>query len=279
MPESGSPALYALLGDPVAHSLSPAIQNAAFRAANRNARYVAQRVSAAACGSALREIALAGGGGNVTIPHKERVVAFLDRRSPAVEATGACNTFWAEGAEVRGDNTDVAGFLCMWRDMTDSIPDEPEVLLLGAGGAARAVVFALLDSVGVGRTWVRNRSPARVASLLSHFADPRLRPSPPPGELRPDVVINATSVGMHGQRSPLDLAALDDPPLHLLDLVYAPALTPLCRQARIMGVPAIDGRRMLIHQAEEAYARWFGEPPPQGAMSRALDQGPRGNRE
>ncbi len=267
----GDPAIYAVLGDPVSHSLSPAIHNAAFRAAGRNARYIARQVAAGECGAVLRELALAGGGGNVTIPHKERVLPFLDRPSAAVDATGACNTFWSEAGEVWGDNTDVAGFLRTWRRVTAAAGNDLEVLLLGAGGAARAVVHALLGCGEVGRIRVRNRSSVKAAALMRHFQDPRIALAPPPSELSPDAVINATSVGMDGRRSPLDLATLDLTPACVVDLVYARLLTPFCNQAITMGAKAVDGREMLVHQAEEAYARWFGEPPPKGAMSRALD--------
>lgn len=265
------PAVYAVLGDPVAHSLSPTIHNAAFRAAGRNAHYIARRVSAGECGAVLRELALVGGGGNVTVPHKERVLPFLDRCTEAVEATGACNTFWAEGGHVWGDNTDVAGFLHSWKRLTADAGDDLDVLLLGAGGAARAVAFALLQCEEVGRIRVRNRSPERARALLRHFADPRIASAPPPPACAPDIVVNATSVGMNGRRSPLDLAALRQAPARVADLVYAPVLTPFCNQARTMGASAVDGREMLVRQAEAAYARWFGEPPPKGAMSRALD--------
>ena len=114
----------------------------------RNAVYVARRVDADECGEVLRDLALAGGGGNVTLPHKELVVPFLDRWTPAVSATGACNTFWADDGEVWGDNTDVEGFNGSWRSalsgMESGLRDPLSVLVLGAGGAARAVLFGLL---------------------------------------------------------------------------------------------------------------------------------------
>ena len=125
-------AVYAVLGDPVAHSLSPAIHNAAFLAADRRARYVARRVSSAECGEVMRTLALDGGGGNVTVPHKERVVPFLDRCSRAVAATGACNTFWARDGEVWGDNTDVEGFSGVWRREVRALGSTSPVLVVGA---------------------------------------------------------------------------------------------------------------------------------------------------
>ena len=269
--EGTSRVTYALLGDPVAHSLSPAIQGAAFLAAGRQAVYGARRVSAEECGPALRALALGGGGGNVTVPHKQRVLPFLDCRTRVVSVTGACNTFWAEDGEVWGDNTDVEGFRGAWEKTVAGLPAGMEALVLGAGGAARAVVFALLRASGVSRIEVWNRTPARARVLARHFADDRLRPVSEWRGKAPDVVVNATSVGLDGRGAPLDLRALAAPPQQLIDLVYGRQATPLCRQAGELGIPATDGREMLVRQAEASYSRWFGEPPPKGVMRRALD--------
>ncbi len=269
----GEPAVatYAVLGDPVSHSLSPAIQNAAFRAGRRRARYVARKVSAQECGPVLRELALKGGGGNVTVPHKERVVPFLDRHSPAVSATGACNTFWAEDGMVWGDNTDVGGFLGAWAATVGGMSGGLRVLVLGAGGAGRAVVCALLQAPRVERVLLWNRTPGRAAALALHFSDPRITHVRQRRGLGADVLVNATSVGLDGRERPVDLASMRTVPRRIIDLVYGRGATPLCRQARELGISAVDGREMLVRQAEAAYARWFGEPPPRGVMARALD--------
>lgn len=263
-------ATYAVLGDPVSHSLSPAIHNAAFRAGGRNARYLARRVSARECGPVLRELALEGGGGNVTVPHKERVLPFLDRRSPAVSATGACNTFWAEDGLVWGDNTDVEGFLVTWDAAVEGMSAGLCALVLGAGGAGRAVVWALLQAHRVKRILLWNRTPGRAAALALHFNDDRVSLVREHRGARADVVVNATSVGLHGRGAPVDLVSLGAEPARIIDLVYGSEPTPLCRQARELGIPAVDGREMLVRQAEAAHARWFGEPPPRGVMTRVL---------
>lgn len=268
---TGGPAMYAVLGDPVAHSLSPVIHNAAFRATGRNASYVARRVGAGKCGPVLRSLALGGGGGNVTVPHKERVVPFLDRRTRAVEATGACNTFWAREGEVWGDNTDVEGFLGTWHGVVARPGDGVVVLLLGAGGAARAVLHALLGTQDVGRVRLWNRGEERARTLIGQHGDSRLSRI---GDWRgesPDVVVNATSVGLDGRAAPLDLRELAALPRAVIDLVYGRDPTPLCREAAALGVPARDGREMLVRQAEASHARWFGRPPPPGVMARALE--------
>ena len=264
-------ATYAVLGDPVAHSLSPRIHNAAFCAAGLNARYVARRVSAEECGPAMRELALGGGGGNVTVPHKERVLPFLDRCSAAVSATGACNTFWARDGEVWGDNTDVEGFRGTWDSCLAGQREPPEALVLGAGGAARAVLFALLDSGRASPIRLWNRTAERAAALARHFGDDRVSTVVDCAGLTPAIVVNATSAGLHGRRTPIDLATLGRVPRRVIDLVYGRGPTPFCRAARGLGISAVDGREMLVRQAEAAYARWFGIPPPRGVMARALD--------
>ena len=265
------PAIYAVLGDPVAHSLSPVIHNAAFRAAGRDATYVARRVTAEECGPVLRGLALGGGGGNVTVPHKERVLPFLDRRTRAVEATGACNTFWAGDGVVWGDNTDVEGFLGAWERVVAGLSEDLGVLLLGAGGAARAVLYALLGSPGVDRVLLWNRSGHRARNLVEQFGDPRLsRIEDWRGESA-DVVVNATSAGLDGHSVAVDLRALASRPRSVMDLVYGREPTPLCREAAALGIPARDGREMLVRQAEASHARWFGRPPPRGVMARALE--------
>ena len=198
-------AVYAVLGDPVAHSLSPAIHNAAFRAAGRRARYVARRVSSAECGEVMRTLALDGGGGNVTVPHKERVVPFLDRRTQAVAATGACNTFWARDGEVWGDNTDVEGFRGAWRRAVRTSGSLSPVLVLGAGGAARAVLHGLACSSATGplRILLWNRTAGRARSLADELGDGRVRPADDWRGTAPAVVVNTTSVGIRGRRRPM----------------------------------------------------------------------------
>lgn len=265
------PALYAVLGDPVAHSLSPVIHNAAFRAAGRDAQYVARRVGAEQCGSMLRALALDGGGGNVTVPHKERVVPFLDRRTDAVEATGACNTFWARGGLVWGDNTDVEGFRGVWEGAVAGLGGSLNVLVLGAGGAARAVLHALLGPSGAIRVVLWNRTGDRARGLVERFGDGRLRRVDDWRGRSADVVVNATSAGLDGRSAPLDLRELANLPRGVIDLVYGERATPLCRQAAALGVTARDGREMLVRQAEAAYARWFGVAPPLGVMAGALE--------
>lgn len=265
----------ALLGDPVAHSLSPRFQNAAIRAAGIDAIYVALRCDAAAVPGLLRGIAAAGGAGNITIPHKAAAVTLLDVATPAVERTGACNTFWTEGGGIHGDNTDVDGFAAACRGLIGA-PAGARVLVLGAGGAARAAVVALLDA-RADAIHVLNRSPARAAALTAAL-DPRgrkvvaLDTGAPLHREGYDLVVNATSLGLHDDDPlPLDLAL----PARVgaaLDLVYhhRPGGTRWTAEAARLDIPAADGTEMLLLQGAAAFQRWFEREPPLAVMREAL---------
>ena len=264
----------ALLGDPVAHSLSPVFQNAAIRAAGLDAVYVALRCDPGAFPGLHRGIAGAGGAGNVTIPHKAAAAALLDVASPAVARTGACNTFWSEGGRIHGDNTDVEGFTAACRALIGA-PAGSRVLVLGTGGAARAAVAALID----GRSdavHVLSRAAER-ARAMAGALDPRGRRVTAlagAGAVRRegyDLVVNATPLGLHDDDAlPLDLEA----PVRVgaaLDLVYrAGGATAWTTAATRLGIPAADGTEMLLRQGAAAFERWFGRPAPVEAMREAL---------
>ncbi len=267
--------LIALLGDPVAHSLSPRIQNAAIRAAGLDAIYLALRCHHEALPGLMRGVVGAGGAGNVTIPHKQRAPLLLDVPTPAVEGTGACNTFWGEDGLIHGDNTDVDGFAGAARELMGS-PAGARVLVLGAGGAARAAVMALLHARAAG-IYLRSRSAVRARELQTHL-DPRGRHVSVLGPERPlhregyDLVVNATPLGLdHRDATPLDL----DEPARIgavLDLTYGRELTPWVMEARERGIPAADGRPTLVHQGAAAFRRWFGVEPDLAAMRAALEE-------
>ena len=269
---SAATRVIALLGDPVAHSLSPRFQNAAFRAAGVDGVYVALRCDPETMPALMRGVAFAGGGGNVTVPHKERAAAVVDVPSEAVRRTGACNTFWLEDGRIHGDNTDVDGFRAAARGLVGPLAGA-RVLVLGAGGAARAAVFALLEE-RVDEIRILARSTDRARSLIRHFGEPPgVLQSDAPERLADeafDLVVNAT---------PLGLDADDPHPLSLdlipraraiLDLVYAPDRTPWVREAEDRGLPAADGLEMLIHQGAAAFERWWGIPAPIDAMRHAV---------
>lgn len=270
---SAATTVIALLGDPVRHSLSPRIHNAAFCAAGLDATYVALRCGEREVAGLLRGIALAGGGGNVTLPHKATAARTADVVTDAVRMTGACNTYWSENGRLHGDNTDIDGFDFALRSLVGD-PAGMRVLLLGAGGAARAAVFLLLRS-GVGGIDILNRTPSRARELRRVFNDDRrtrvLEAAAEADGERYDVVVNATSLGLRPEDElPLDLQRLSHAGA-ALDMVYAPGTTAWIRHARAQAVPAIDGIEMLLAQGAASFERWFQQPAPLHAMRAALE--------
>ena len=258
-----------LLGDPVSHSLSPQIHNAAFRDRSLNAVYVALRCSSADCGPLLLAIARSGGAGNVTAPHKEIAAATVELPTEAVQVTGACNTFWLENDRVAGDNTDVEGFLRAVDKLMGDVAGA-NVLLLGAGGAARAVVAALAHAK-VDRLSVYARSPQRLANLEQRASALRVRIQSTERLYEPvDLIVNATPLGFHDDdRLPFPLEGLPSKTA-IVDLVYRPDETAWVRHAREHGLRAIDGKEMLLHQAAASFERWWSMPAPRDVMRHAL---------
>jgi len=273
MPITAATRLIALLGDPVSHSLSPIFQNAAFRAAGVDGIYVALRCDAAALPGLMRGIARAGGGGNITVPHKLEAARIVERATAAVQRTGACNTFWEEEGRLCGDNTDVAGFRAALRAVLAS-PAGARVLVLGAGGAASAALAGLEEERAAGVTLLA-RSPSRAEELRRRFEAGRLEirvargPEDIHGE-RFDLVVNATPLGLRPD-DPLPLDAADLAAAGaVLDLVYGAGPTRWVEAARALGIPAADGMLMLVEQGAAAFERWWGVPAPVEAMREAL---------
>lgn len=270
--------VFTLLGDPVEHSLSPAIHNAAIRDAGVDGVYVALRCSEEDVPVLVRSLSLAGGGGNVTLPHKERAAAAVDAPTEAVRRTGACNTFWGEGGEVRGDNTDVEGFRRSLRSFLGADPEGARVLLLGAGGAARAALVALLDG-GVDEVGILNRTVERARLVARRTGGERTKVMESGDDVRDepfDLVVNATRLGLSPDDPlPLDLERCG-PVGAVLDLVYGEAGTPFVEDARRRGIPAADGTEMLLCQGAVAFERWWGSAPSLEAMRRGLQGGAAG---
>lgn len=268
--------LFALLGDPVDHSLSPVIHAAAFRELGVAALYRRIRAGPDEVADLMRAVAAAGGGGNVTLPAKGEAAAALDDATGAVGATGACNCFWANGQGLAGDNTDVEGFR---RAVAGLLPADAgpgglagrRVLLLGAGGGARAVLHACLQE-DVESVDVLNRTLAHAEAAVREVGrgDGRLevlahRDDRPP---RYDLVVNATSLGLDPEDTlPLDLGELEVGAA--FDLVYGADGTAWTRHARRLGIPARDGLEMLVRQAAASLRRWLDVEPPVQAMRRA----------
>jgi shikimate dehydrogenase len=262
-----------LIGDPVAHSLSPAMQNAAFAALGLPHRYELLRVAADELGSAVQRIRRADVlGANVTIPHKEGVGRFLDALEDTAQRTGAVNTLFKRGGTLRGDNTDAGGFADALREMDVDVAGR-RTLLLGAGGAARACAHEL---IGAGaHVVIANRTPARLREL-THALPAMVGMGRSFGTVTPaprtldgyDVVVNATALGLHGEDA-LDGVDLRRE-LTVVDVVATADETPLIRRAKASGCVAVDGLLMLLHQGARAFRLWTGLDAPIAAMRAAL---------
>jgi shikimate dehydrogenase len=269
---TASTRVLALLGDPVRYSLSPVIQNAAFELAGMDGVYVAVRCHPDDLVGFMRGLARAGGGGNITLPHKEKAASLVDVPSEAVRRTGACNTFWGdEKGSVHGDNTDVAGFRGALKGFIGDASGM-QVLLLGAGGAARAALMGLLEE-GVDEVVLLNRTGDRSRAVARRIGGPRARVASGITEVQDgsfDLVVNSTSLGLSpSDPLPLDLEAMSRVGA-VMDLVYGSQHTPFVRAALERGIRAIDGSEMLVHQGAASFERWWGEAAPVEAMREAL---------
>ena len=265
--------VFTVLGDPIDHSLSPIIQNAAFREAGVDGVYVALRCDAEGLVGFMSGLGGGGGGGNITLPHKEKAASVLDSPSEAVRRTGACNTFWGEDGRLCGDNTDVEGFGRALRHFLGDAPAGHRVLLLGAGGAARAALRSLVDGQAED-VLILNRTVDRARAVARRIGGDRVRVAEGPSDVDDgdfDLVVNTTSLGLDREDElPLDLERLSRAGA-VIDLVYGPSTTPLVTTSKCLGIPAVDGGEMLVHQGAVAFERWWDEAAPIEAMRRALE--------
>jgi shikimate dehydrogenase len=271
-----------IIGDPVAHSLSPPMQNQAIAALGLDYVYVPFPVRGENLAAAIAGFAAIGVVGfNVTIPHKQAVMPLLDHCTDVAQAVGAVNTVWREGDRWQGTNTDVAGFLApllaQTRDWTGAT-----AVILGSGGVARAIV-AGCRQLGCGRMVVLGRSPAKLAALAAQFQPPNpwaqaIEPHPweTLAEHLPtaDLVVNATPLGMapHIEATPIALADWARVPAHAVvyDTIYTPSPTRYLRDAAAHGLTILDGTAMLVGQGAAALTQWVGQPAPIAVMEQAL---------
>jgi shikimate dehydrogenase len=266
---AGSTRVAAVIGHPIRHSISPVIHNAAFRALDLDWVFTAFEVApgrAAAAAEGARDLGVAGL--SVTMPHKADVMRALDELTPTAATLGAVNTVVRRGSrQLIGDNTDGAGFLDALRTDEGFDPAGCRCLVVGAGGAARAVVFALAGA-GAREVIVANRTAAR-AEEAAALAPGVARPGTTDEAEGAELVVNATPQGMAGDLALAVPAATLGPGQLIVDLVYHPAHTPLVEAARQRGAAATNGLGMLIHQAAHAFRLWTGEDPPLEVMSAA----------
>lgn len=272
---SGTTRSAGVIGLPIRHSLSPSIFNAAFAASGLDWAYLAFEVPDGAAGLAMAGVrALGLEGVSVTMPHKAAVISALDELTDDAEALGAVNCVARRGTTLVGHNTDGAGFVDALRIDEGLDPAGRSFAVVGAGGAARAVVRALRGA-GASAIVVLNRS-ADAAEQAIALAGPVGRVGSAEEVGAVDVVVNATPLGMgvvvtrEGEPEPMPV----DPVLLgagqvLVDLIYHPATTPLAEAARAAGVHTVNGLGMLIHQAAHAFRVWTSEEPPLESMSAA----------
>lgn len=273
--------LTAILGHPITHSLSPTMHTAAFAALDMDWVYVPVDVLPADLANAVRGLrALGFRGASVTVPHKQAMIPLLDEVTEAARTMGAVNTIVRRGDRLIGDNTDWQGFLVPLREAGFDLAGQ-RCAVLGAGGAARAVVYAL-GRAGATAITIFNRTVSRANDLIRD-----LQPAIPAVALRsrslaatadlvagssPALVVNTTSVGMWPETDGCPWPA--DRPIPsetvVYDLVYNPLRTRLLRQAEEAGCRTIDGVRMLVHQGAIAFKMWTGREPPVEVMYDAV---------
>lgn len=282
---NGKTKVVGIIGWPVSHSLSPLMHNAAFCHLGLNYCYIPLPVAPEKIGEAVRGLeALGFVGANVTIPHKEAVIPYLAELDVGAELTGAVNTIVRTPAGLKGYNTDVDGFLRSLKEDLGYVPVGKKVVILGAGGAARAAVVALALA-GAAAIVVLNRNPERGRALCELLA-PRLRERGWQGELAAfplppedgekvfqgaNLLVNATPAGMEGFAAELPLPLEQFPEdLVVYDMVYNPPLTPLLQECRRRGLKAVNGLGMLLYQGAAAFTLWTGREAPVEIMASVL---------
>jgi shikimate dehydrogenase len=281
MQVSGKTDVVGIFGDPVAHSLSPRMQNAAIQASGLDAVYVPFHVTATQLCDAVKAIrAMSIRGVNLTIPHKEASCHLVDELDVSAQMIGAINTIVNDNGHLKGYNTDGLGLLKALKQELGCDVAGKRVLLLGAGGACRAALVALCQAkvswVGIANR-TRNRSQKLVEEFSAKFSGTAFAEY----ELGPfllntcdepvDLLVNTTAVGLKGEDFGFPVVDCLKPRGAVFDMVYTPEPTVLLDQARKRGLAAADGLGMLAAQGEAAFALWFGQAPGPLVMRRALD--------
>jgi len=266
---------YCIIGDPIDHSLSPAMQNAAFSALGLNCTYIAFKVPQGELKESvesLRAIKIAGF--NVTVPHKVSVMEYLDELDPSAKKASAVNTVNSIEGILRGHNTDIYGFIePLHRRKVDF--GGMQVLLLGAGGAARAVVAALSEEQGIGKVVIANRDIERAKELATICSDLGLKcktillDDAPMVSPESDLIVNTTMLGMNNEPSIIDHRRIKKGSI-VYDLVYRPVTTDLIENARHAQAVVVYGYEMLVEQGARAFEIWTGMPAPRDVMKKSL---------
>ncbi|WGG44302.1 shikimate dehydrogenase [Rossellomorea sp. DA94] len=265
-------ALYGVIGDPIAHSMSPLMHNSAFEDNGINAQYVRFHVKKEQLPDAIRGIkALGIEGVNVTVPHKEHVMSLLDGIDPLAKAIGAVNTIANENGKLIGYNTDGLGFVEGLKKVAGEGLENKSMLIIGAGGAARAIYYTLASS-GVGKIDVTNRTPGRAKKMMDACPFPLdssfLSLEAAENELHDyDVIIQTTSIGMfpHNEDSPIKVNKLKQGSI-VSDIIYNPLETTLLKQAKQKGALTQNGLDMFVYQGALSFKKWTGIFPSYSIM-------------
>ena len=266
------PRVACLLGWPAAHSRSPLIHHYWLRKLGIDGGYTIEAIPPEGFAEFVQHLAAHGFvGANVTIPHKERALA-LTTPDARARAVGAANTLWYDGDELRSTNTDIEGFVGNLDACANGWDNIEEALVFGAGGSSRAVVFGLIER-GIKRVHLANRTMERAQALADQFGA-AVRPISwdEINKVLPNagLLVNTTSLGMHGQPAlDVDVGLLSREAI-VADLVYVPLETALLKAARARGLKTADGLGMLLHQAVRGFELWFGQRPEVTAGLRAL---------
>ncbi len=268
--------LFLLLGNPVSHSFSPRLHNTGFQALGLNMIYLALTIEPNQLANAVKGIrALNIGGANITIPFKESIIPFLDDLEPIAKKIGAVNTLVNVKDTFVGYNTDVTGFLETLQAHQFNL-EEKRVLLLGAGGAARAIAWALIERID--SLIIANRTSRRAIDLQNSLVESGNVLWTPWSKVveackKSDLIVNSTSVGLANNPSFNFLSKLSPPKSALIfDLVYSKEETPLVRYMCKKGIKAIDGKEMLVRQALAAFELWIGQKPSKKLFFSALSE-------
>lgn len=266
---------YCIIGDPIDHSLSPAIHNAAFTTLGLNCSYIAFRVQEGQLKNSMDSLrAINIGGFNVTMPHKVTVLNYVDRSDKIAEMVGAANTVNNEGGKFHAYNTDVVGFIEPLRQRKIDL-NGFEVLILGAGGAARAVAVALSQEKGVSKINIFNRDIDRSTSLANMINKSGIeigiisQNDVQKIAFRSNLIINTTPLGMKNEQSLIKTSSISKESI-VYDIVYKPIETKLLENARTAGAQVIYGYEMLLEQAIASFKIWFKIDPPIESMKKVL---------
>lgn len=275
MQDKDSSKTYCIIGDPIQHSLSPAMQNAAFNKLGMNSSYIAFRVRKGELKESIESLRAIGVSGfNITVPHKVEVINYLDQLDISVRKANAVNTVHNVGGVLKAYNTDIYGFIHPLHLRKINF-NGMKVLLIGAGGAARAALAALADENGISEINIANRSEGNARLLLEVSVPLGLNCKIVQWEEIPafsktaELIVNATTVGMNSEPSLLDYQNINKHAI-VYDIVYRPVHTALLDNAKQAGAEVIYGYEMLLHQGAKSFEIWTGVSAPIDGMKKAL---------